>query len=91
MEWERDRKPVPGCDGRTYRVIFDRSGGPHSSRPVTVPPDNYFVLGDNRDNSHDSRFWGFVPQDLIKGVVRKIWWSDGPGGVRWDRIDKRVP
>jgi signal peptidase I len=77
-------------DGRTYRVIFDRSSV-HSFRPVTVPPDNYFVLGDNRDNSHDSRFWGFVPQPLIKGVVRKIWWSSGPEGVRWDRIDKRVP
>ena len=77
-------------DGRTYRVIFDRRGGGHSTRPVTVPPDSYFVLGDNRDNSHDSRFWGFVPQELIKGVARKIWFSYGPDGVRWSRIDKPV-
>jgi signal peptidase I len=91
--WERRQCDAwdETLDGRTYRVIFDRNGGPHSFRPVTLPADNYFVLGDNRDNSHDSRFWGFVPQDLIKGVVSKIWLSEGPRGVRWDRIDKRVP
>ena len=77
-------------DGRTYRVIFDRDGALHSSRRVTVPADSYYVLGDNRDNSNDSRFWGYVPQKLIKGVARKIWWSDGPDGVRWRRIDAPV-
>jgi signal peptidase I len=77
-------------DGRTYRVIFDRNGGLHSTRPMTVPPDSYFVLGDNRDNSHDSRFWGFVPQALIKGVGRKVWWSSGPDGIRWDRVERRI-
>jgi signal peptidase I len=77
-------------DGRTYRIIQDRNGEPRSYPAVTVPPDSYYVLGDNRDNSHDSRFWGFVPQELIKGVARKIWWSSGPGGVRWSRIDQAV-
>ena len=77
-------------DGRTYRVIQDRNGGEHSFRAVTVPPDSYYVLGDNRDNSHDSRYWGFVPQELIKGVARKIWWSYGHDGVRWSRIDLSV-
>ncbi len=77
-------------DGRTWRVVFDRNGGQHSFRAVTVPADSYFVLGDNRDNSHDSRFWGFVPRALVKGVVRKIWWSSGPDGMRWRRIDQPV-
>ncbi len=77
-------------DGRTYRVIFDRNSPSHDFAPVTVPADNYFVVGDNRDNSHDSRYWGTVEQSLVKGVVRKIWWSIGRDGVRWSRIDKTV-
>jgi signal peptidase I len=61
-------------DGHTYRVVFDRAGGPHASPPFTVPADSYYVLGDNRDNSHDSRFWGSVPRNLVKGTARTIWW-----------------
>jgi signal peptidase I len=72
-------------DGRTYRVIQDRSSV-HSHAPVTVPEGHYYVLGDNRDNSHDSRFWGFVPPENIKGVARKIWFSMGRDVIRWDRF-----
>jgi len=43
--------------------------------PQRVPPDYYFALGDNRDNSRDSRYWGFVPRKLIKGRVLLIYWS----------------
>ena len=43
--------------------------------PVTVPPDQYFVMGDNRDNSQDSRYWGFLPRDYIKGKAVVIYWS----------------
>ena len=77
-------------DGRTYRVIFDPDNRPYSMQAVTVPADSYFFVGDNRDNSHDSRFFGAVPQELIKGVARRIWWSSGPDGVRWRRIDQPV-
>ena len=77
-------------DGRTYRVIQDRNEMRRSFAAVTVPPNSYYVLGDNRDNSSDSRYWGFVQQELIKGVARKIWWSWGHDGMRWSRLDQPV-
>jgi signal peptidase I len=43
--------------------------------PVTVPADRYFVMGDNRDNSQDSRYWGFLPRDYVKGRALIIYWS----------------
>ena len=63
--------------------------------PVTVPEGQYFMMGDNRDNSQDSRYWGFMPREYVKGKALFVYFSfgeDGPagsgafGGVRWARI-----
>lgn len=56
--------------------------------PVSVPEGTVFVLGDNRDNAHDSRYWGFVKKEEIKGKSMSIYWSWDKinFGVRWHRL-----
>jgi signal peptidase I len=77
--------------------------GYHPSRnnwgPIVVPPLHYFVLGDNRDNSLDSRYWGFVPDSLLRGEPMLVYYSYSPDStttldwltrIRWRRLGERV-
>ena len=69
------------------------TAGPRDNMPpVNVPDDNYFVMGDNRDRSYDSRFWRFVDRSAIKGLAFiKYWsWDSEKFMPRWGRIGRMI-
>ena len=65
---EPPSSPAPGAETTSFD-LRERYG------PVTVPPGHYFMMGDNRDNSQDSRYWGFLPRGYVKGRALVIYWS----------------
>ncbi len=83
---------------RTYQIREDSPPGYDDGRdfgPITVQEDHFFAVGDNRDNSADSRCWGQVPMTYIKGRAMIIWLSIGDGragesGLRWERFGMQV-
>ncbi len=100
------RKKIVYINGEPFRdepftqrvdpgVIDGRINPRDNLGPITVPPNSYFVMGDNRDQSLDSRFWGYVQEHKIKGRAFLVYWSwHGQGSlmewVRWNRIGKVI-
>lgn len=70
-EWVDDSAVIQHGDPRVLNGRRDNFG------PITVPADQYFCMGDNRDNSNDSRFWGTVPAYFVKGRAFLVYWSFG--------------
>jgi signal peptidase I len=68
-------------------------GYAYGCEPTAVPADSYFVMGDNRENSQDSRYWGFVKRDKIKGKAFLIYWSwdSDRHWLRWWRLGHYIP
>ncbi|MEO6392173.1 MAG: signal peptidase I [Pyrinomonadaceae bacterium] len=105
----KDHSPIPSPltiidnpprqPGELYDVYYsgERTTEDMDFTEVDVPPDSYFVMGDNRNNSLDSRFWGFVPRDLVIGRAMFVYWSydesESEGNflnTRWNRTFKMV-
>jgi signal peptidase I len=93
MHWQRDYLVQGKRDWRSYEPTRDRWG------PLVVPPGKFFALGDNRDNSEDSRYWGFLDAESVRGRPMFVYYSfvrnplqpfSWVTDVRWSRIGELI-
>jgi signal peptidase I len=93
FDWQREFLVSRPTARRPYHASRNNWG------PLVVPARDYFMLGDNRDNSLDSRYWGFVPDSLVLGSPIMVYYSYAPDSavaldwltrVRWSRLGERV-
>ena len=75
----------------THSILNDTRRSSRNMK-IEVPEGSYFVMGDNRDHSNDSRFWGFVPEENIVGRAFLVWfsWNSSDGGINWSRLGTSI-
>jgi signal peptidase I len=99
IEIQSNRLYINGEKYNEDYILYTSTKSPSEDRqpidnygPVSVPSGSFFVLGDNRNNSYDSRYWGFLDANKIEGKVITIYWSwdKENNKVRWERIGKVI-
>ena len=92
----KDPKIYKKDEGTNFFPIYNNLGSRDCFGPIKIPEGKYFVLGDNRDNSSDSRYWGFVPRENIYGKAMFLYFSWDKKAdsifdkIRWSRIGKEI-
>lgn len=78
--------------GVQHRIYLNPAKNTLNYKDIIVPPGMYFVMGDNRDDSADSRYWGFVPDTNIIGKAVLVWmsWDSNQNKVRWNRFGQSI-
>jgi len=85
---------IESAEDTEYTMMTNPAAIYSADGEVTVPPGHYFVMGDNRDHSNDSRFWGYVPEENLVGKAIRVSmhydWDEGGSGLDLSRIGQKI-